>query len=66
MTRAELRALSQHADPTLARLADEALYALDRLEFRRAALAKVPTQVRPVDAGVVHTFAPPPEPQGAA
>ncbi len=66
MTRAELRTLSQHADPTLARLADEALYALDRLEFRRAALAKVPTQVRPVDAGVVHTFAPPPEPQGAA
>ena len=66
MNRAELRTLSQHDDPTVARLALEVLYALDRLEFRRAALAKVPTQIRNVDAGVVHTFAPPSEPEGAA
>ena len=66
MSRADLRAFSLHVDPTVARLANEALYALDRLEFRLAALRNVPTQVRTVDAGVVHTFAPPPEPQGAA
>lgn len=62
MTRTELRALAQHADPTLARLADEALVALDRIDVRRAALSGAPTHLRPVDGGLVHVLGPAPKP----
>lgn len=69
VARSELRSLTQHPDPTAARLAAEALHALDRLEFRRAALAGAPTHLRAPadkrDAGVVHTLGPAPE-DGAA
>ncbi|MEZ4395062.1 MAG: hypothetical protein R3A48_28625 [Polyangiales bacterium] len=62
MTRADLRALAQHDDPTLARLADEALHALDRIDVRRAALAGAPTHLRVVEGGRVHVLGPAPQP----
>lgn len=66
MTRADLRALAQHPDPTLARLADEALHALDRIDVRRATLAGAPTHLRRVEGGLVHVLGPEPTPPEAA
>ncbi len=51
MHRAELRALAQHADPQLSRLAAEALHALHRVEVRRAVLAGA--EEHTLDAAVV-------------
>lgn len=46
------RALAQHADPQLARLAVEALHALHRIEVRHAVLAGA--EEHTLSAAVVH------------
>lgn len=62
MTRATLRALAQHADPQIARLASEALFALRRVEVRRAELAGAPTHTRPCGDDIERVLGPGPQP----
>lgn len=76
MSHDELRALTAHADPQVARLADEALHAQHRLAVRLASLAGAPDHVidggklavrhggDPRDGGLVRVLGPAPRKAG--
>lgn len=72
----ELRALTAHADPQVARLAEEALHAQHRLAVRLASLAGAPEHLLaggklsprhggdPRDTGIVRVLGPAPRKAG--
>lgn len=61
MNTADLRALAQHEDPQLSRLATEAIFAIRRVEVRCAVLAGAPTHSRPCGDDLERVLGPGPE-----